>query len=75
MLPTGLLAVGGVKDLIGWYTGIGHPLFSSQHPDDHVWQAILGLSSRGCRMRGMKIWRDGKEEQETEGLMYVHLQT
>lgn len=51
ILPTGLLAEGGVEDLVGWDPGVGHPLLSSQHPDDHVWHAVLGLAEQERQTR------------------------
>lgn len=46
VLPTGLLAVGGVEDLMSRDAAVGHTLLAAQHPDDHVRHAVLGLQTR-----------------------------
>ena len=46
-LPTGLLAVPGEQHLVGGDSAVGHPLLPSQHPDEHVWHAVLRLQDHG----------------------------
>ena len=33
----------GVHQQVGWDTLDGHTLVPRQHPDDHVWNTVLGL--------------------------------
>lgn len=43
MSATGLLAVRGVEDLVGGDATVGHPLLTTQHPDDDVRHTVLRL--------------------------------
>lgn len=43
VLADGLLAVGGVENLIGWDAGVGHTFLSSQHPYDNIRHTVLRL--------------------------------
>lgn len=43
VLSAGLLAVGGVKHLVGGDSSIAHPLLTTQHPNDDIRHAVLGL--------------------------------
>lgn len=43
MFPAGLFAEVRVEDLVCWNSGISYALLSSQHPDDHIWHAVLRL--------------------------------
>lgn len=43
VLADGLLAVGGVENLIGWDSGVGHTFLSSQHPYDNIRHTVLRL--------------------------------
>lgn len=45
MLSTGLLTEGGVENLVGRDAAVGHPLLTTQHPDDHIRHAVLGLNT------------------------------
>lgn len=45
MLSTGLLTEGGVEKLVGRDAAVGHPLLTTQHPDDHIGHAVLGLNT------------------------------
>lgn len=46
-LPTVPAAVAGAppgeEDFMGWHPLVGHALIALQHPDDDIWQAVLGL--------------------------------
>lgn len=44
-MSAGLLTVRGEEDLVSGDTGVGHPLLTSQHPDDHIRHAVLGLDT------------------------------
>ncbi len=43
VLADSLLAVGGVENLIGWDSGVGHTFLSSQHPYDNIRHTVLRL--------------------------------
>lgn len=43
VFATTLFTEVGVQDLIGWNSGISYPLLPSQHPDNHIWHAVLRL--------------------------------
>lgn len=45
VFAAGLFAEVRVQDLVCWNSGISYTLVSSQHPDDHIWHAILRLSN------------------------------
>lgn len=47
VFTTGLLTVGGKQDLVSRDATVGHPLLTSQHPDDHIRHAVLGLDTVG----------------------------
>ena len=42
-LLAGLLVHAGEQDVLGGHAGVGHALPIAQHPDEHVWDAVLGL--------------------------------
>lgn len=59
MLPTRLVAVCGVEDLVGRDATVGHPLLPPQHPDDHVRHAVLGLDNNNNnknRRTNAELW-------------------
>lgn len=37
----------GVEHLAGRHAGVGNALLTPQHPDHHVWEAVLGLRRGG----------------------------
>ena len=43
----------GVHEQVGWDTLDGHTLVPGQHPDDHVWNTVLGLE---CERDGTQFW-------------------
>lgn len=49
MLSTGLLTERGVENLVSRDAVVGHSLLTTQHPDDHVRHAVLGLNTVNVR--------------------------